>query len=384
MERFQMTHDKQRIETRTVHTGNHIDPNTGAVVPPIVMSTTFAREADGTFPSGYVYTRSKNPNRTALEESLAMLEGGVRAMAFASGQAATNAVFQMLKQGDHVIVPDQAYFGTPALMRDVFAHYGLTFSRIDMSNLDAVRAAVTPQTKVIWSETPSNPLLTITDLAAVSTIAHAAGAIHVVDNTWASPMMQRPLTQGADVVMHSTTKYISGHTDVLGGALIFARNDEITERAHVIHTLGGAVPSPFDCWLLMRGIRTIALRVRQQAQSAQRVAEFLADHSAVEQVNYPGLDSHPGHAIAARQMVGGFGGMLSFHVKGGAAEAFAAAARMQLFTRATSLGGIESLIEHRASIEGPTSTTPQNLLRVSIGIEHVDDLIDDLRQALNG
>jgi cystathionine gamma-synthase len=375
---------KRRIETETVHMGNHIDPHTGAVVPPIVMSTTFAREADGSFPSGYVYTRSDNPNRHALEESLANLEGGARALAFSSGQAATNAVFQMLKSGDHVVIANEAYFGTPKLVREIFSHLGITASYVDMSNLAAVQAAMTAQTKIVWIETPSNPLLTISDIAAISEIAHQSGALLVADNTWASPLVQRPLAHGADIVMHSTTKYISGHTDVLGGALIFARNDEVTARAQMVQTLGGAVPSPFDCWLMMRGIRTLALRVRQQVASAQRVAEFLADHPAIERVNYPGLDSHAGHAIAARQMTNGFGGMLSFHVRGGADDAMALAARLQLFTRATSLGGIESLIEHRASIEGPTSTTPQNLLRVSIGIEHVDDLIDDLRQAIHG
>lgn len=375
---------KRRIETETVHMGNHIDPHTGAVVPPIVMSTTFAREADGSFPSGYVYTRSDNPNRHALEETLANLEGGARALAFSSGQAATNAVFQMLKSGDHVVIANEAYFGTPKLVREIFSHLGITASYVDMSNLAAVQAAMTAQTKIVWIETPSNPLLTISDIQAISEIAHQSGALLVADNTWASPLVQRPLAHGADIVMHSTTKYISGHTDVLGGALIFARNDEVTARAQMVQTLGGAVPSPFDCWLMMRGIRTLALRVRQQVASAQRVAEFLADHPAIERVNYPGLDSHAGHAIAARQMTNGFGGMLSFHVRGGADDAMALAARLQLFTRATSLGGIESLIEHRASIEGPTSATPQNLLRVSIGIEHVDDLIDDLRQAIHG
>ncbi len=375
---------KRRIETETVHMGNHIDPHTGAVVPPIVMSTTFAREADGSFPSGYVYTRSDNPNRHALEESLANLEGGARALAFSSGQAATNAVFQMLKSGDHVVIANEAYFGTPKLVREIFSHLGIIASYVDMSNLAAVKAAMTTQTKIVWIETPSNPLLTISDIQAISEIAHQYGALVVADNTWASPLVQRPLAHGADIVMHSTTKYISGHTDVLGGALIFARNDDVTARAQMVQTLGGAVPSPFDCWLMMRGIRTLALRVRQQVASAQRVAEFLADHPAIERVNYPGLDSHAGHAIAARQMTNGFGGMLSFHVQGGADTAMAVAARLQLFTRATSLGGIESLIEHRASIEGPTSATPQNLLRVSIGIEHVDDLIDDLRQAIHG
>ena len=374
---------QHRVETQAVHMGNRVDPATGAVVPPIVLSTTFERQGDGTFPHGYIYTRSQNPNRQALEESLAALEGGARAMAFGSGQAATNAVFQSLKAGDHVIVPNEAYFGTPKLVREVYSQLGINASYVDMTDVAAVQAAVTPQTRIIWMETPSNPLLSITDIAAVSEIAHRAGAIAVIDNTWASPLMQQPLTLGADIVMHATTKYISGHTDALGGALIFARDDEFTARVNMVQTLGGAVPSPFDCWLIMRGIRTLPLRVRQQTSNAQRVAEFLADHSAVETVFYPGLASHPGHALAAQQMPGGFGGMLSFNVRGGAEEAMNVAANLQLFTRATSLGGIESLIEHRASIEGPTSTTPQNLLRVSIGIEHVDDLINDLRHGLS-
>ncbi|MFN5060039.1 MAG: trans-sulfuration enzyme family protein [Chloroflexota bacterium] len=374
---------QHHVETQAVHMGNQVDPATGAVVPPIVLSTTFERQGDGTFPHGYIYTRSQNPNRQALEESLAALENGARAMAFGSGQAATNAVFQSLKAGDHVIVPNEAYFGTPKLMREVYSHLGINASYVDMTNLAAVQAAVTSNTKIIWIETPSNPLLSITDIAAVSEIAHRAGALAVIDNTWASPLMQQPLTLGADIVMHATTKYISGHTDALGGALIFARDDEFTARVNMVQTLGGAVPSPFDCWLIMRGIRTLPLRVRQQTSNAQRVAEFLADHPAVETVFYPGLASHPGHALAAQQMRGGFGGMLSFNVHGGADEAMKVAANLQLFTRATSLGGIESLIEHRASIEGPTSTTPQNLLRVSIGIEHVDDLINDLRHGLS-
>jgi cystathionine gamma-synthase len=374
---------QHHVETQAVHMGNQVDPATGAVVPPIVLSTTFERQGDGTFPHGYIYTRSQNPNRQALEESLASLENGARAMAFGSGQAATNAVFQSLKAGDHVIVPNEAYFGTPKLVREIYSQLGIDASYVDMTNLAAIQAAVTPQTKIIWMETPSNPLLSITDIAAVSEIAHRAGALAVIDNTWASPLMQQPLVLGADIVMHATTKYISGHTDALGGALIFARDDEFTARVNMVQTLGGAVPSPFDCWLIMRGIRTLPLRVRQQTSNAQRVAEFLADHPAVETVFYPGLASHPGHALAVQQMPGGFGGMLSFNVHGGADEAMKVAANLQLFTRATSLGGIESLIEHRASIEGPTSTTPQNLLRVSIGIEHVDDLINDLRHGLS-
>ncbi len=372
-----------RIETQAVHLGNHVDPTTGAVVPPIVMSTTFERQPDNTIPSGYIYGRSQNPNRKALEETLAALEGGAVAYAFSSGQAATNAAYQMLKSGDHVIVPAESYFGTRGLMREFYEHFGLIASYVDMSNLAAVQAAFTPQTKLVWVETPSNPTMTITDIRAVAELAHAHGALLAVDNTFASPMMQRPLSLGADIVMHSTTKFISGHTDVTGGTLIFARIDDVSARAQVVQTLSGAVPSPFDCWLILRGIRTLAIRVRQQAANALALAQFLADHPAVETVYYPGLASHRGHSIAAAQMTGGFGAMLSVLVRGGAAEALTVLANVQLFTRATSLGGIESLIEHRFSIEGPTSTTPPNLLRISVGIEHVDDLIHDLRQALH-
>ena len=372
-----------RIETQTVHLGNHGDATTGAVIPSIVMATTFERQPDYSAPSGFIYGRSQNPNRQALEETLAALEGGEVAYAFASGQAATNAAYQMLKAGDHVIAPAESYFGTRGLLREIYEHLGLTYTFVDTSNLDAVQAAFTPQTKLVWVETPSNPTMTITDIRAVADLAHAHGALLAVDNTFASPIMQRPLSLGADFVMHSTTKFISGHTDVTGGALVFARIDDVSARAQLVQYLGGAVPSPFDCWLILRGIRTLALRVRQQAANALALAQFLADHPAVETVFYPGLASHRGHSIAASQMYGGFGGMLSVCVQGGAVEALKVAAQVQLFTRATSLGGIESLIEHRFSIEGPTSSTPPNLLRISVGIEHIDDLIQDIRQALH-
>ena len=279
----------EHLETLAVHAGHQIDAHSGAVTPSIVLSTTFERHVDGSFPSGFVYTRSQNPNRSALETALAALEGGARAFAFASGQAATNAVFQMLKSGDHVVIANESYFGTPKLVREVYMHLGIEALFVDMTNLAAVQAALTPQTKIVWVETPSNPLLTISDIAAISTLAHAVGALVVVDNTWASPIMQRPLSQGADIVMHSTTKYISGHTDALGGALVMAQDDETSARINMIQTLAGAVPSPFDCWLIMRGIRTLPLRVRQQSHNAQRIAEFLADHPAVETVFYPGL-----------------------------------------------------------------------------------------------
>ena len=373
----------EHLETLAVHAGRRPDPATGAVMPPIHLSTTFERAADGTYTDGFVYTRSENPNRRALEECLAALEGGAEAAAFSSGMAASAAIFQTLGTGDHVIFPDDVYFGTSRLLREVLGPWELAYSVVDMTDLAAVRAAVRPQTKLIWVETPSNPLLKISDIAAIAEIAHAAGARCAVDNTWPSPAGQQPLALGADLVMHATTKYLGGHSDLLGGAVIARTSDAFFERIRLVQTVGGAVPSPFDCWLLMRSIRTLPYRLRAHTENAQRVAEFLASHPAVAVVHYPGLPTHPGYAVAQRQMKLS-GGMLSIQVHGGAAEAMAVAARVQLFTRATSLGGIESLIEHRASVEGPHSTTPANLLRISIGLEHPDDLIADLRQALEG
>ena len=373
----------EHLETLAVHAGRRPDPATGAVMPPIHLSTTFERAADGTYTDGFVYTRSENPNRRALEECLAALEGGAEAAALSSGMAASAAIFQTLGTGDHVIFPDDVYFGTSRLLREVLGPWELAYSVVDMTDLAAVRAAVRPQTKLIWVETPSNPLLKISDIAAVAEIAHAAGARCAVDNTWPSPAGQQPLALGADLVMHATTKYLGGHSDLLGGAVIARTSDAFFERIRLVQTVGGAVPSPFDCWLLMRSIRTLPYRLRAHTENAQRVAEFLASHPAVAVVHYPGLPTHPGYAVAQRQMKLS-GGMLSIQVHGGAAEAMAVAARVQLFTRATSLGGIESLIEHRASVEGTHSTTPANLLRISIGLEHPDDLIADLRQALEG
>ncbi|MCB0022031.1 MAG: PLP-dependent transferase [Caldilinea sp.] len=373
----------EHMETLAVHAGRRPDPATGAVMPPIHLSTTFERAADGSYTDGYVYTRSENPNRRALEECLAALEGGETSAAFGSGMAAIAAIFQALGTRDHVIFPDDVYFGTSRLLREVLGPWELDYSVVDMTDLDAVRAALRPQTRLVWVETPSNPLLKITDIAAVAEIAHAAGARCAVDNTWPSPAGQQPLALGADLIMHATTKYLGGHSDLLGGAVVSRENDAFFQRIRLVQTVGGAVPSPFDCWLLMRSIRTLPYRMRAHAENAQRVAEFLADHAAVAVVHYPGLPTHPGHAIAQRQMKLS-GGMLSIQVHGGAEEAMAVAARVKLFTRATSLGGIESLIEHRASVEGPHTTTPANLLRISIGLEHPDDLIADLRQALEG
>lgn len=370
-----------RLETLAVHAGRAIDPGTGAVMPPIHLSTTFERQPDGGYTDGFVYTRSENPNRRALELCLAQLEGGAVAAAFGSGQAATMSVFQALAAGDHIILPDDTYFGTRKAALEILGRWGLQASVVDMTKLDEVRAAVQPNTRLVWIETPSNPLLKITDIAAVAEIAHGAGAVCAVDNTWPSPLGQRPLQLGADLVMHSTTKYLGGHSDILGGAIVAREEDDTFARIRTVQTIGGAVPSPFDCWLLLRSIRTLPFRMRAHAEGAMRVAEYLADHPQVAEVHYPGLPTHPGHEIAARQMLS-YGGMLSIQIEGGMEAAMAMAARVQLFTRATSLGGVESLIEHRASVEGPTSKTPANLLRVSVGLEHPDDLIADLAQAL--
>ena len=371
------------IETLAVHAGHHPDPATGAVSPPIHLSTTFAREADGTLPHGFIYARSDNPTRSELERSLAALEGGETAIAFASGMAATAAVFQSMLPGEHVIAPQDAYYGTTKLLREVMNGWGLASTSVDMTEPHAVAEAVTPHTRLIWIETPSNPTLAVTDIARVSAIARAAGARCVCDNTWATPLLQRPLALGCDLVMHSTTKYLGGHSDLTGGALVAPEDDDWAARLRTLQALGGGVPSAFDCWLLMRGIRSLSWRMRGHCENAAIVAAFLAEHPAVEAVHYPGLPGDPGHAVAARQMTG-FGGMVSVPVKGGAEPALDVVRRVKLFTRATSLGGPESLIEHRASVEGPESRTPPGLLRLSIGLEHPDDLVEDLEQALRG
>jgi cystathionine gamma-synthase len=370
-----------RIETLAVHAGGEADPSTGAVTLPIHLSTIFERDADGGYPRGYSYQRKSNPTRGTLESALALLEGGAGAAAFASGSAATTAVFQSLSPGDHLIVPADAYYGTRVILNDTLRHWGLDVDFVDIADVAAVRRAVRPATRLVWVETPSNPMLKVADVDALVEIAHKAGALCACDNTLATPILSRPLDRGADFVIHATTKYLGGHSDVLGGAVIARETGTAFERIrHLQHALG-AVPSPFDCWLVVRGLRTLPYRMRAHCDNAMRIAQFLSNNAAVESVHYPGLANDPGHAIASRQM-SAFGGLLSFQVKGGADSAMAVASRCRLFTRATSFGGVESLIEHRASIEGPTSSTPQNLLRLSAGLEHPDDLIEDLAQAL--
>jgi cystathionine gamma-synthase len=370
------------IETLAVHAGRAIDPATSAVVTPIQLSTTFEREPDGTYPHGYSYSRDDNPNRRALEACVTALEGGTAALAFSSGLAVPTAILQGLAPGAHIVAPDDVYHGFRSVLAKVFANWELETTYVNMSDPAALTAALRPNTRLIWVETPSNPLLKITDLAEVARIARDAGVPTICDGTFATPVLQHPLDFGIDMVAHSTTKYLSGHSDVLGGVLITSdENHPLFASARQSQKLGGAVPSPFDCWLTMRGIETLPCRVRTQSASAHEVATFLEAHERVEVVFYPGLASHPGHTIAARQM-SGFGAMLSVTIAGDASTAIAVAAAMRVFTRATSLGGTHSLIEHRASMEGPASTTPQNLLRISIGLENSADLIDDLAQAL--
>ena len=369
------------IETLAVHAGHSVDPSTGAVTPPIHLSSTFERSPDGGYVAGHVYGRTSNPNRTSLETSLAAIEQGASAIAYGAGSAATFAVFQALSPGDHVLAPDDAYFGTLRQLSEIFAPWGLVADVVDMTDLAAVERALRPTTRVLWVETPSNPLVRIVDIERLAELAHSIGARCVVDNTWATPVLQRPLALGADVVMHSTTKYLGGHSDLLGGALVARADDDFTARLRLMQSLGGAIPSPFDCWLLMRGIRTLPWRMRAHCDGAMAVATWLSAHPRVEAVHYPGLASHAGHDIARRQM-SGFGGMLSVQIRGDAEAALGVTRRLKLFTRATSLGGAESLIEHRASVEGPATVAPQNLLRISVGLEHPDDLIEDLDQAL--
>jgi cystathionine gamma-synthase len=372
-----------RIETLAVHAGHQPDAATGAITPPIHLSTTFEREIDGSYRSGLVYSRYANPNRTSLEQCLAALEGGAGAACFASGSAATTAVLQSLEAGAHVVVPDDAYFGTTKLVRDIFGPWKLEMSVADMTSLESVASALRPTTRLLWIETPSNPLLRVVDIAALAELAHdrSRSAICVVDNTWASPVLQRPLALGADVSMHATTKYLGGHSDVLGGALVWREEGDLAQRLRTIQASAGAVPSPFECWLTLRGVRTLPWRMQAHCANASALARFLAGHERIEVVHYPGLPNHPAHAIACRQM-SGFGGMMSLQVRGGRAAAMAVAGRLEVVTRATSLGGTESLIEHRASVEGPGSRAPENLLRLSVGLENIDDLIEDFDQAL--
>jgi cystathionine gamma-synthase len=370
------------LNTQCVHSARAPEPTTGAVAQPIYLSTTFERSADGGYPRGYRYSREGSPNRSELEACVASLEGGEGALAFSSGLAVSMALLELLDRGEQLIAPREGYYGTLRQFREHARRHGVDVVFVDFSDAGKVEAAVTPATRMIWAETPANPHLTITDLARIARIGRACGARVVCDNTFATPICQRPFDFGVDLVVHSGTKFFGGHSDVLSGLLVVRDDDALLDQLADWQRTAGAGLAPFDCWLLRRSIVTLALRVRAQCSGALQVAQFLAAHPRVERVYYPGLEQHPGHAVATAQMPGGFGAVLSVCIAGGNAAAMAVAARARLFTRATSLGGVESLIEHRASIEGPGTTVAHNLLRLSIGIEDPEDLIADLDQAL--
>jgi len=370
----------QKFDTLAVHAGAEPDPATGAVAPPIQLSTTFVHRTDGE-PDTFSYQRDDHPTQCRLETALAALEGGARALTFASGMAAVAAVLDTLQRGQTMVVPEDCYVGTRGYVTDVLPERGVEVITVDTTDLDAVRAACAGGVALLWAESPSNPRLRISDLAEMTKIAHAAGARLACDNTFATPVLQRPLELGADVVMHSTTKYFGGHSDVLGGALIFAENDDFAERIAARRLLTGAILSPFSAWLTLRGCRSLPARMAMHCANARKVAEFLAAHSAIERVNWPGLPTHPGHAIAKHQMRD-FGAMLSVELRSGYDAALALARGTKVFTNATSLGGCESLIEHRASSEGAHTHSPPGLVRLSVGLEDADDLIEDLAHCL--
>ncbi|GAA3999485.1 cystathionine gamma-synthase [Allokutzneria multivorans] len=372
--------------TRAIHAGQEPDPHTGSVIVPIHATSTYAQDGVGGLRQGYEYSRTGNPTRTALETCLAALESGKHGRAFASGMSASDVALRSIcRPGDHIVIPNDAYGGTFRLIDKVLSQWGIEHTPVPLADVDAVRAAIRPTTKLVWVETPTNPLLNIADIAALAQVAHGADAKLVVDNTFASPYLQNPLELGADVVLHSTTKYVGGHSDVVGGALV-TNSDELAEQFAFLQNGGGAVPGPFDAWLTLRGVKTLALRMEKHSDNAERVVDMLTRHAKVTKVFYPGLPEHPGHEVAAKQMRR-FGGMISFTVAGGEQEAMDICSRTRLFTLAESLGGVESLIEHpgrmtHASTAGSLLQVPADLVRVSVGIEDGDDLVEDLRAAL--
>lgn len=375
------------FETRAIHAGQEPDPQTGAVVPPVYQVSTYAQDGVGGLRGGYEYSRSGNPTRTALEECLASLEGGTRGLAFASGLAAEDTLLRtVMAPGTHAIIGNDAYGGTYRIFARVAEPWGVEHTPVDLTNLDAVRAAIRPgTTRVIWAETPTNPLLTVVDIAALAQIAHEAGALLVVDNTFASPYLQQPLALGADVVVHSTTKYLGGHSDVIGGGLVVS-DAELGDRLAYHQNAMGSVPGPWDSWLVLRGIKTLGVRMDRHCSNAKAIVDLLIDHPRVIEVFYPGLPGHRGHEVAERQMRD-FGGMVSFRVADGEQEAVDLCARTRVFTLGESLGGVESLIEHpgrmtHASAAGSPLEVPADLVRLSVGIESIDDLVGDLKQAL--
>lgn len=371
-----------RIETIAIHEGNKTDSADKAVIQPITLSTTFERGLDGNYPGGHVYTRASNPNRLSLENVVARLESGEDAAAFSSGNAAGSAVFQALEPGSHIIAPEDMYHGLRNLLKQVYAGI-LEVDFVDLSDLAKVHSCIKQNTRLIWVETPSNPLLKITNVRGICDIAEGKDIFVCCDNTFATPVFQQPLNLGADLVMHSSTKYMGGHSDVLGGVLVTKTQSAFWQKIRDVQSLSGAVPSPFDCYMTVRGIKTLPYRMRGHAENARMIAAFLNSHPSIETVFYPGLKEHKFHEVAGEQM-SDFGGMMSFTIKGSEIQAIKVAGKLKIFTQATSLGGVESLVEHRASVEGPDTKTPLNLLRISVGLEHIDDLIADLEQALSG
>lgn len=373
---------KPRIETIAIHAGRDPEPGSGAIAPGIVLSTNFEQATDGSYPGAFSYGRSGNPNRERLESAMTSLEGGASAVAFSSGTAAALAVFSLLKSGDELLACRDAYHGILQTLEEVVSRWGVIVTEVDTTDVDAVRNAIGANTKMLWVETPTNPLLKLCDVAALSELAQQNELILAVDNTFATPVLQNPLSLGADFVMHSATKYLGGHSDLTGGVVVCGHDDEHAAWIRNYQIGAGAVPSAFDSWLLLRSLATLPIRVRTQSSNAARLAEYLLAHDRVSRVCYPGLASHPGHKLAAQQMRE-FGAMLSFCTGDGMDDAMAVLAKFKLVTRATSLGGVESLAEHRASTEGERTLAPQNLLRVSVGMENIDDLIDDFAHALS-
>ncbi len=377
-----MINKKTGFNTSMIHHGNPKDQD-GSVMPPIVLSTTFERGDDQINPaSEYIYSRYGNPNRNTLEAKLVVLESGVEAITFSSGLAAAQAVLHSFQNGDHVIIPDDIYFGVKKILMRLYENWGLQYDEADFTNLADIESKIKFNTKLIWMESPSNPGVKLCDIAAVVNLAQNRNIVTVADNTWATPYFTKPIEMGVDIVLHSTTKYMGGHSDILGGCLVFREVNDRTVFIKDYQKIGGAVPSPFDCWLLTRSLATFALRMKCQSENAMQLAQYLQSHPSVEKVFYPGLVSDAGYQIALKQMHGGFGAMLSILIKGGREEALEVCRKLKMIKHATSLGGVESLIEHRKSVEGDLSKTPDNLLRISVGIEEIEDILSDFEQAL--
>lgn len=370
-----------KFETLAIHAGLDIGNPSKAIIPPISPSTIFEIDETGLKEGDFHYTRLQNPNRQQFEHVIAALEGGEAAAAFSSGIAAAVAILQSLETGDHVIIPEDVYAGNRKMVTSVMSRWGLESDFIDMTDLENIESYIRPNTKIIWIETPSNPLMRITDIAAVAELAKSNNIRTVADNTWPTPVNQLPLELGIDLVLHSTSKYFGGHSDILGGAVISKKHDEFFDRVLTVQKMGGAVPSPHDCWLLSRSTRTLSYRMKGHNEHAEKVAAFLVDHPKIADVFYPGLESNKGHEIAKKQMKG-FGGMISFLVDGDYDETIKVVGRTKLVKRATSLGGVETTWEHRRSSEGEGSVSPENMVRISVGLEHPDDIIEDLEQAL--